>query len=56
MNLLIYLDCSCVKSKSKWGSVEHSETLLQLSKEFWEYGYYHSKYAEHYLHIVNMRL
>lgn len=56
MNLLIYLDYSCIKSKLKWESVEHSVTLLKLSKEFWECGYYCSNYAQHYLHIVNMRL
>ena len=36
--------------------MEHSERLLKLSKKFWEYGYYHTKYAQHYLHIVNKRL
>lgn len=62
MNLLIYLDYICIKSKSKWGSVEHSEAPLKLSKEFWEYGYYHSNYSQHtrYEHevvvIVNAEL
>lgn len=55
MNLLIYLDYSCMKSKLEWGSVEHSETLLKLSTVFWEYGYYQSSYAL-YFHIVNMKL